>query len=281
MGAASREDAPSTPAAGPGLALAAASQSPTAGGRAESPIGGPGGGEEEDVAAGPVAGPAVDLVGDFTWALAHARVGGDGGGIAVERRWGRDGGRRRPDRGRGGIGLREGGALAGPAAIAPGLVAATLSAVAGGAVTSSGEPSAPAARGGLAGGATVAGLGAARQEPAFAPLEQAAAAAGMPASRVGWLTRDQGVGRLGTAHGRDRLPSGQAAGRWHFPPPLRADRRADGSRHRSDRHPSNYARGRCLPRRPGPGRGESQSRDRPFAEWLNWLCDNGSLPGRC
>jgi len=25
---------------------------------------------------------------------------------------------------------------------------------------------------------------------------------------------------------------------------------------------------------------ESQSRDRPIAEWLNWLCDNGSTLGR-
>jgi hypothetical protein len=281
MGAPSRRDAPSSPAAEPGLALADAAQSPTARGRAESPIGGPRRGEEQDIAAGPMAGPAVTRFGDFAWALAHAGADGDTGRIDGGGRLGRGGTRRRPDRRRGRIGLREGGTLAGPAAIASGLVAATLSAVAGGAVASSGQPAAPAACGGLADGATVAGLGAARQEPALATLEQAAAAAGMPATGSGSLTRDQGVGRLGTAHGRDMLPSGQAAGRWHFPPPLCADRRADGGRHRSDRHPSDYGRGRCLPRRQGPGRRESQSRDRPIADWLNWLCENGSVFGRC
>jgi hypothetical protein len=228
-----------------------------------------------------VAGTAVAHVGDFAWALAPAGVGDDRCRIDGGGRHGLDDGPCRLARKRGAIGLREGGALTGPAAIAPGLVAAMLPAVAGGAVAASGQPAAPAACGGLTGGATVAGLGAARQEPALATLEQAAAAAGMPAPGSGSLTRDQGVGRLGTAHGRDMLPSGQAAGRWHFPPPLCADRRADGGRHRSDRHPSDYGRGRCLPRRQRPGRRESQSRDRPIAEWLNWLCDNGSHPGRC
>lgn len=156
---------------------------------------------------------AVALVGDFAWALAHAGAGGDMGRVDGAGRLGRDGGRRRLDGGRGVIGLREGGTLAGPAAIAPGLVAAALSAVSGGTVAASGQPASPAASGGLAGGTTVAGLGAARQEPAFATLEQAAAAAGMPATGSGSLTRDQGVGRLGTAHGREMLPSGQAAGR--------------------------------------------------------------------
>lgn len=271
MGAASREDAPSSPAAGPGLALADAAQSPTAGGRAESPVGGPRRGEEQDVAAGSVARTAVALVGDFTWALAHAGAGGDMGRIDGGWGLGRGGGRRRLDGGRGMIGLREGGALAGPAAVASGLVAAPLSAAAGGA---SGERR-PGRRG------YSSGPGAARQEPALATLEQAAATAGMPAMGSGSLTRDQGVGRLGTAHGRGMLPSDQAAGRSHFPPPPCADRRDDGGRHRSDRHPSDYGKGRCLPRRQGPRRGESQSRDRPIAEWLNWLCDNGSLPGRC
>jgi hypothetical protein len=78
------------------------------------------------------------------------------------------------------IRLREGGPLADPAPIAPYLVASALSPVAGGAVASSGQPAPPAACGRLAGGATVAGLGPARPEPAFASLEQAAAAARMP-----------------------------------------------------------------------------------------------------
>ena len=213
MGAPSRRDAPSSPAAEPGLALADAAQSPTARGRAESPIGGPWRGEEQDIAAGPMAGPAVVRFGDFRWALAHAGVGDEGCRVAGGGRLSRDDGGRRLARGRGRIGWRGSGSLADSAAIASGLVAAALSAVAGGAITASGQPAAPAAGGGLAGGATVAGLGPARQEPSLATLEQAAAAAGMPAPGSGRLTRDQGVGRLGTAHGRDMLPSGQAAGR--------------------------------------------------------------------
>jgi hypothetical protein len=213
MGTSSRRDAPAAAAAEPGLALTDASQSPTAGGRAESLIGGPWPGEGQDIAAGPMAGPAVVRFGDFAWALAHAGVGDEGCRVDGGGRLSRDDGRCRLARGRGRIGRRGSGPLADPAAIAAGLVAATRSAVAGGAITASGQPAAPAAGGGLAGGATGAGLGPARQDPALATLEPAAAAAGMPASRVGWLTWDQGVGRLGTAHGRDMLPSGQAAGR--------------------------------------------------------------------
>jgi hypothetical protein len=191
-----------------------------------------------------MAGLAVVLFGDFAWALAHAGVGDDWCWIDGGGRLCLNDGRCRLTRGRGMIRLREGGSLADPAAIASCLVAAVLSTVAGGAVASSGQPAAPAASGGLAGGATVAGLGPARQEPSLASLEQAAAAIRMPAVRTGRLTRYQGVGRLGTAHGREMLPSGQAAGRWRFPPLPCADHRDDGGRHRSDQHPSDYGRGR-------------------------------------
>lgn len=149
-----------------------------------------------------MAGRAVVRFRDFPRALAHAVVGDAGCRIDGGGRLCLDDGRCGLARGRGRIGLREGGSLADPAAIASGLVAAALPAVAGGAVASSGQPAAPAACGGLAGGATVAGLGPARQEPPLASLEQAAAAAGMPAPGSGRLTRDQGVRRLGTAHGR-------------------------------------------------------------------------------
>jgi hypothetical protein len=149
-----------------------------------------------------MAGRSIVRSGDFIWALAHAGVGDDGSRIDGGGRRYFDGGRCRLARGPGMIGLREGGALTGPAAITSGLVASSSSAMAGGAVSPRGQPAAPAASGGLTGGATVAGLGPARQEPALTSLEQAAAAAGMPATGSGRLTRDQGVGRLGTAHGR-------------------------------------------------------------------------------
>ena len=120
--------------------------------------------------------------------LAHAGVGDDVGRIDGGGRLCLDDGRCWLARRGGMVRLREGGSLAGPATIAPGLVAAVLSAVAGAAVAASGQPAAPAACGGLTVGATVAGLGPARQEPSFASLEQAAAAAGVPAPRRGWLT---------------------------------------------------------------------------------------------
>jgi hypothetical protein len=228
-----------------------------------------------------MAGPAVVRFGDFRWALAHAGVGDEGCRVAGGGRLSRDDGGRRLARGRGRIGWRGSGSLADSAAIASGLVAAALSAVAGGAITASGQPAAPAACGGLADGATVAGLGAARQEPALATLEQAAAAVGMPAPGSGSLTRDQGVGRLGTAHGRDMLPSGQAAGRWHFPPPLCADDREARHQRSSGAPRSAYTVGLEGARSRQTGRSESQSRDQPIAGWLNWPCENGSLPGRC
>jgi hypothetical protein len=149
-----------------------------------------------------MAGRAVVRFGDFGRALAHARVGDAGCRIDGGGRLSLDDGRCRLARRPGRIGLREGGSLAGAAAMASGLVAAVLSTVAGGAIASGGEPAAPAACGGLTGGATVAGLGPARQEPSLASLEQATAAAGMPATGSGRLTRDQGVVRLVTAHGR-------------------------------------------------------------------------------
>jgi hypothetical protein len=136
-----------------------------------------------------MAGPALGFFGDFAWALAHAGVGDDGWRIDGGGRLCLDDGRCRLARGPGMIGLREGGSLADPAAIASCLVAAVLSAVAGGAVSPRGQPAAPTACGGLTGGATVAGLGPARQEPALASLEQAAATAGVPATRRGRLTR--------------------------------------------------------------------------------------------
>ncbi len=86
--------------------------------------------------------------------------------------------------------------------MASGLVTAALLAVGGVAIALTGPPAAPPPCGVLAGGATVTGLRPARPEPALAPLEQAAAAIGVPTVRVGRLTRPQGAGRLETAHGR-------------------------------------------------------------------------------
>src|SRR5262249_57413236 len=129
----SRRDAPASPEAEPGLALTDASQSPTAGGRAESLIGGPWHGEGQDIAAGPMAGPAVVRFGDFAWALAHAGVGDEGCRIDGGGRLSRDDGRCRLARGRGGLGGGGSGALAGPGATASGLGAGRLAGPARGA----------------------------------------------------------------------------------------------------------------------------------------------------
>ena len=78
------------------------------------------------------------------------------------------------------------------------------------------------------------------------------------------------------------LPSGQAAGRWYFPPPLCADdtdaaRPGPGNIHMPDYlQQLTHARGDQR-----LGVRKDQCRDRQIAEWINWLCENGSVVGRC
>lgn len=210
----------------PGFPLSDASQRLAAGAGTEVLLGGTGRGEEQDVAARPVAGQARGFFRDFAWALALAGRGRCGG--RVERGWG-------PRFGPRGLGLDllgwrlgpgAGRALPPAAAIAPGLVPAALPAVGGGPVALRGMPAPPASSGALAGGAAVTCLGPLGQEPVFTALEQAAPAAGVPAAtsgrQGGWLTRGRGKGRLRLAHGRDcsRAPRrrGGSTSRRHFAP---------------------------------------------------------------
>jgi len=119
--------------------------------------------------------------------------------------------------------LPQGGLLLEARAMPSGLFTAVFLAIERGPVALTCKPDAPDSRRFSALGAAVAFPGLARREPAFAPFEKTAAAAGVPTARAERLTRHQGFTKLGSAHGRDLLPSGQAAGSCHFPPPLCAD----------------------------------------------------------
>ena len=64
-------------------------------------------------------------------------------------------------------------------------------------------PDSPALCGNLASCAAITSLGPRGQKPAFTTFEQAPAATGGPTAGAGWLTGQQRVGKLETAHGRD------------------------------------------------------------------------------
>jgi hypothetical protein len=223
--------------------------------------------------------PAGDGFEDFAWALTHGGGGDVRGRIGEERRLG-FAGRWRGFAVRGGvIGVRGRGTLTAALARPSGLVAAMLLAVGCRPIASPGHPAAPASRGALAGRATVAGLGSARQEPAFTSLEQAAAAGGMPPVRTGGLTRHQGGGRLGTAHGRvcSRVVRRREGGtsRRHSAPTAGMTRVGD----RAARTRQISCRDSCLPRRERDG-GAKAAIGR-WRLWLNWLRGSGSDSGRC
>src|SRR5271166_5176439 len=63
-------------------------------------------------------------------------------------------------------------------------------------------PDSPALCGNLASCAAITSLGPRGQKPAFTTFEQAPAATGVPTAGAGWLTGQQRVGKLETAHGR-------------------------------------------------------------------------------
>jgi hypothetical protein len=222
-----------------------------------------------------------DFFGNFAWALTHGWGGDIRGRISGQRRLGFDGWWCRVAVSRGVVPLGERRSLAVTLTRASGLVASVLSAVGGCSIVLPGHPAAPASRGILASRATIAGLGLARQEPAFTPLEQASPAAGMPSAPRRWLTRQQRPGKLETAHGRScsravRRREGEISRRPFAPT---ASTAVVGNR--TARTLQITCTDSCLPRRARQdGRG-SQSRDRPIAEWLNWLCESGSLPDRC
>src|SRR5271157_3836485 len=70
------------------------------------------------------------------------------------------------------------------------------------------------------------------------------------------------------------LPSGQAAGSFHFPPLLCADDSELRRAQPSAPYQLDYEQGITLARHEVR---ESQSRDRMIEEWHCWLCDNGSF----
>jgi hypothetical protein len=193
MGVSSGSAALASPEPESGFALSDASQRPAAGAGTEVLLGGTRRGEEQDIAARPVTGPARGFFRDFSWALALAGPGG-----RVGRGWRPRSGPRRLglDVGRGGLGLGAGRSPVLAGAIAPGLVPATLLAVGTGPVALGGMPAAPVSGGVSAGKTAVAGLGPLGQEPSFTALEQAAAAPGVPAPGTGGqggrLTRGRG-----------------------------------------------------------------------------------------
>jgi hypothetical protein len=242
-------------------------------------------GEEENVAAWPIAGQAGGLFRNSVWALALAGRGECGG--RVGRGWwlSRDQGWLGLDLGRWRRWLGVSRALLPAAAIASRLVAAALFPVGGRPVALSGTPAPPALGRVLAGRTTEPSLGPMGQEPAFTPFEQATAAAGVPAARAGqgagWLTLGRDERRLRMAHGRDcsravrRREGGTsrrhfAPTRWWSPVGNSAARTSQPTWSDSE-----------VPCPGGPERRESQSRDRRIAEWLNWLCESGSVVGRC
>jgi hypothetical protein len=206
-------------------------------------------GNKKDVATRPVARQAHGIFGDWGWALAHAGEREGLRWVAGWRELGLDRWGRGIDRGDGRVRLGKRRSLADTAAVASGLVAAVLLTVGGGPVALTGQPAPPTAGGVLAVRTTVARLGSTRQEPAFTPFEQAAATAGMPTARTKWLTRHQRAEKLRMDHGRDSLPSGQAAGSCYFPPPPCADASTVVA-NRAARSRQTTCRDSCLPSMP-------------------------------
>ena len=106
--------------------------------------------------------------------------------------------------------------------MASGLFSAAFHALSGGSISLTGTPGPPTLGGFSTSRAAITSLWPRWHEPAFAIFKQAPATARMPTATVASLTRRQrGHTQVGPREGK--LPSGQAAGRWYFPPPLCAD----------------------------------------------------------
>ena len=165
--------------------------------------------------------------------------------------------------------------------MASGLFSASFLALDGSSISLTGVPGPPVLGGFSTSRAAITSLGPRRQEPAFAIFKQAPATARVPTATAAWLTRRQCAGTLKSAHGRTSS---------------RAVRRREGGTSRRYLAPTTWT---PLVQAPAADtcqltcgishvRGdagyevrEGQCRDRRIAEWLNWLCDNGSVPGRC
>ena len=215
---------------------------------------------------------AARFFGNFHWALTLAGRGNHGRRVVLWVRLGLDHrGGRLDVRGRRRW-LGERCSLSGAVAIASALISAALFAVVASSIELVGKPDSPVLCAKLASCAAITSLGPSGQKPAFTTFEQAPAATGMPAAGAGWLTGQQRVGKLETAHGRYCS---------------RAVRRREGGTSRRYLAPKKWTPlvqltcGNSLVREgAGVCREEGQYRDRRIAEWLNGLCNNGSVRGR-
>jgi hypothetical protein len=164
--------------------------------------------------------------------------------------------------------------------MASGLFSAAFLALGGGSISLTGMPGPPATGGFSTSRAAITSLGPGRQEPAFAIFKQAPATARVPA-KITWLTRRQRTATLKQAHGRVssravRRREGGTSPRHSAPttwtPLVQGPATYTCQITCSNSHTRGAVR---LDVRKGP------CRDRQIAAWLNWLCDNGSVPGRC
>jgi hypothetical protein len=173
------------------------------------------------------------------------------------------------------------GTLPATRAIASVLVSTAFLALVAGPVALVGIPDLPGSCGFLASFAAITSLGPAGQEPAFTTFEQASAATRVPTAGAGWLTGQQRVGKLETAHGRysSRAVRRREGGtsRRHFA--LMTRSRVE--RNQATRTSQITCSTSRLPRVTDLTWRESQRRDQPIAEWLRWVRENGSVRGRC
>jgi hypothetical protein len=238
-------------------------------------------GREENVASRPTARQTANFRQNFDWALAYARCAcGDnrhrlGRGLGWDHRQNRLAGKCWVRR----LGKSRSQPLA--LTMASSLFSAAFLALDGSSVSLTGVPGPPTLRGFPTGMAAITSLRPSGQEPAFAIFKEASATARVPTMDAAWLTRRQRAGTLKWAHGRVSS---------------RAVRRREGGTSRRYFAPTAWT---PLVQGPAPytcqitcsnshtrGHAEAcgkqgQCRDRPIAEWLNWLCESGSLPDRC
>ena len=223
------------------------------------------------------------IVGGFWLALAYAvAVGGNNRcrigcecGLDFDHRQGRLDGRCL------GRGLGKSCSLPLPLATALGLFSSAFLALEGGSISLTGMPGPPVRRSFLTSRAAITSLGPRWQEPAFAVFQEAPATARVPTARAAWLTRRQ-------ARGHSNRPTGglapERSGGGKVVLPAATLRRRHGrrsSRPRRRTHASLLAAFHTCERMQGHEVRKGQCRDRQIAEWLNRLCENASVPGRC
>jgi hypothetical protein len=156
------------------------------------------------------------------------------------------------------------------------LLAATFLAVPAGAVALACPPTPPLARGLLATPAAITGLRPRGLEPAFAALQQAApATVGTVSAERPSLTRPRKVGKLLGAHGREHSRVVKSRGEVVSFPPRRWCPSPGGGGEEARVNPPVYP---AAPRH-APAQGQEPACARLSADWLQWLCESGSLFG--